>query len=138
MIILLDLNYTLVEISEEKVKPFVKQIAGERYRSWLVDLLKDQYVILVTARPAMHQAATLASIESKTGWLPQEAHFNSYGLAPPLAKERMLNGLIFPRHQGKPFFALESNPRTSFMYARHGIASAKIMPGEQWDRLPIG
>jgi hypothetical protein len=136
MIILLDLNYTLVENSEEKQRPFIKQIAAEKYRQWLVELVKQHHVILMTARPAMHKQATIASIEEKTGWLPQEAHFNSFGLAPPLAKERMLQAYVLPKHGGENFLAIESNPRTHSMYAKYGIRSVKIDLGEEWHSLP--
>ena len=136
MIILLDLNYTLVENSDDKRRPFSKQIEAEQYRRWLVELIKPHHVIMMTARPAMHQRITLASIKAKTGWMPQEAYFNVYGLAPPLAKERMLAEHVLPKHGGATFLAIESNPRTQAMYARYGIRSVKIEPGERWDILP--
>ena len=98
MIILLDLNYTLVENSDDKRRPFIKQIEAEQYRSWLVELIRPHHVIMMTARPAMHKAATLATINAKTAWLPQEAHFNVYGLSPPQAKERMLAEHVLPKH----------------------------------------
>ena len=137
MIILLDLNYTLVENSDEKYRPFAKQIEAERYRGWLVELVKPYHVILMTARPTMHEAATLASIHAKTGWLPQEAYFNAYGLTPPLAKERMLNEHVRPNHGHARYLAIESNPKTHAMYARYGIRSVKVEPGDHWRQLPI-
>lgn len=136
MIILLDLNYTLVENSDERQSPFTKQIALERYRAWLVELLKPHHVILMTARPAMYEAATLASIKAKTGWMPQEAYFNRYGVAPPLAKDRMLKEHVLPKHGQADYLAIESNPQTHAMYARHGIRSVKIEPGDEWPSLP--
>ena len=137
MIILLDLNYTLVENSDEKLKPFINQIEAERYRAWLVNLIKPHHVILMTARPKIHHAATITSIEHKTGWQPDEAYFNAYGLAPPLAKERMLKEHVLPRWENsKDFLAIESNPQTRAMYARYGIWSENIKAGEEWQRLP--
>ena len=136
MIILLDLNYTLVENSDDKRRPFSKQIEAEQYRRWLVELIRPHHVILMTARPAIHKQVTLASIGAKAAWLPQEAHFNTYGLSPPLAKERMLAEHVLPKHGGATFLAIESNPRTHAMYARYGIRSVKIEPGERWDALP--
>ncbi|MFN7185212.1 MAG: hypothetical protein ACK5WQ_09300 [Alphaproteobacteria bacterium] len=136
MILLLDLNYTLVENSDDKRRPFIKQIEAEQYRRWLVELIRPHHVIMMTARPAMHREATLASISAKTAWLPQEAHFNVYGLTPPLAKERMLAEHVLPKHGGATFLAIESNPRTHAMYSRYGIRSVKIEPGERWDALP--
>lgn len=136
MIILLDLNYTLVENSEDKYRPFSKQIEAEHYRGWLVELIRPHHVILMTARPAMHKQITLASIGAKTAWLPQEAYFNVFGLTPPIAKERMLAEHVLPKHGGATFLAIESNPKTHAMYARYGIRSVKIGPGERWDALP--
>lgn len=136
MIILLDLNYTLVENSDEKLKPFNKQIEAEQYRMWLVKLLREHHVILMTARPAQYFAATITSIEEKTGWQPDEAYFNSYGLAPPLAKERMLKEHILPKYGDVEMLAIESNPATRAMYARYGIRSVKFTPGEEWQHLP--
>ena len=136
MIILLDLNYTLVENSTEKQKPFSKQIQAERYRAWLVNLVKPQHVILMTARPAKYFAETIASIEEKTGWQPDEALFNAYGLTPPVAKERMLKEHVLPKYPNMEFLAIESNPATRAMYARYGIRSIKVEPGEEWQTLP--
>ena len=136
MIILLDLNFTLVENSDEKHKPFTKQIEAEKYRAWLVELIKPHHVILMTARPAMHQAATIASIQEKTGWQPNEALFNKYGIAPPLAKERMLNEYVLKNYGKDELLALESNPQTRAMYARYGIRSMKVEPGNEWQHLP--
>ena len=141
MIILLDLNFTLVENSDQKLRPFQKQIEAERYRGWLVELVKPHHVILMTARPALHASATLASIKAKTGWQPQESYFNRYGLAPAQAKERMLLEHVLPRHgnngHGKAsYLAIESNPRTHSMYDRYSIRSVKVEPGDMWHKLP--
>jgi len=137
MIILLDLNYTLVENSEEKLTPFTRQIQAERYRQWLVELIKPHHVIMLTARPAIHQKATLESIEQKTGWLPQESYFNVYRLAPPVAKEVMLKKYVIPKHGKTDYLAIESNPRTRAMYERHQIRSIQIEAGNEWQTLPI-
>jgi len=136
MMILLDLNYTLVENSTEKHKPFIKQIEAEQYRPWLVKLLRPHHVILMTARPATYFAPTIASIEEKTGWQPDVALFNAYGLTPPLAKERMLKEHVLPKYSEAEMLAIESNPATRAMYARYGIRSVKIEPGDEWQQLP--
>lgn len=137
MIYLLDLNHTLVGNSRTKVRPFTMQIAQEVYRDWLVELLRAEYVILMTARPAIHARQTLESIRAKTLWEPQEAYFNAHDLAPPDAKARMLAECVFPNHGSKPadFHALESNPKTRAMYARHGIQAVKVTD-TAWTRLP--
>jgi hypothetical protein len=58
MILLLDLNYTLVENSDDKRRPFIKQIEAEQYRRWLVELIRPHHVIMMTAHtpcsPAPH------------------------------------------------------------------------------------
>lgn len=139
MIILLDLNYTLVGNSEEKHSPFIRQIEHETYREWLVELVKPYHVILMTARPDKYYQDTLDSIKAKTGWQPQQAYFNEYRLPPPAAKSRMLADYVFKEHGEDPsnFFAIESNPKTRSMYANLGIASAKIENEEVWQELPI-
>ena len=69
MIILLDLNYTLVANSTEKKRPFAMQIQHEKYREWLVSLVAPYHTILMTARPEMHRQATLDSIYLRWGGL---------------------------------------------------------------------
>ncbi len=128
MIYLLDLNYTLVENSEDKASPFSKQIEGEQYRRELIGALKDKRVFLLTARPQKYREATLSSIIKKTHWAPERSFFNISGLPPPQAKERMLSQIreSFPN---EPLFGIESNPKTRAMYATHGVESA---PWEVW------
>ena len=77
-VILLDLNYTLVGNSAKNkyVNPYQKKIRNEEYREWLVNLIKDYYVILITARPDYQKMATIKSIKGKlNGWLPDEMYF---------------------------------------------------------------
>lgn len=125
MIYLLDLNYTLVSNSSVKIKPFTEQIFQEQYRTDLLEKLAGYKVLLLTARPAVHREQTLLSIEAKTGWKPDQAYFNSYGVAPPIAKDRMLRDFVFPSFgsDGSLFFSIESNPQTRAMYAKYGIKS---------------
>jgi hypothetical protein len=137
MIILLDLNYTLVENSLDKKRPFTKQIEQELYRKWLVNLVAPHHTILMTARPDMHRDQTLHSISTKTGWQPQEAHFNKYAKPPHEAKRIMLERLVFPKHGRTEYLAIESNPRTHAMYAEYNIPSIKINEDEIWKTLPI-
>ena len=131
MIVLLDLNYTLVENSEEKRRPYIEQIAGERYRRWLVELLQDYAVCLVTARPEKYRAATLASINSEMRWQPDGAFFNDLNLPPPVLKERILVDRLLPMHPAETFRALESNPRTRAMYERYNVRSMPVTRGEE-------
>lgn len=127
MIVLLDLNFTLVANSEHYREPFARRIRDERYRHWLVTAIRPHHVILITARPIRHRSVTLARILAQTGWAPNEDYFNPGPLPPPRAKERALIERIIPQH-GPPaptWLAIESNPRTAAMYARHGILSLR-------------
>ncbi len=138
MIILLDLNYTLVANSHEKHKPFALQIQHETYRNWLVSLVAPYHTILMTARPEKHRQATLDSLYFKAGWIPQQAHFNRYFKPPHIAKRIMLETLVFPEHgnNGEQYLAIESNPKTQRMYAEFGIPSIKVFENETWTTLP--
>lgn len=138
MIILLDLNYTLVANSHDKRKPFTTQIEYEQYREWLVSLVAPYHTILMTARPEKHRQLTLDSLYGKAGWIPQEAHFNRYYKPPHIAKRIMLEQLVFPKHGKNPkqYLAIESNPRTQAMYGEFGIPSIKVCEHEVWTTLP--
>ncbi len=52
-ICLLDLNYTLVsnQASTKTLRPFSRRMAAEEYRADLIEAIRGDYVILVTARP---------------------------------------------------------------------------------------
>ena len=125
MIILLDLNYTLVANSHEKLKPFARQIENERYSLDLINRIKTATVILITARPSQHKAATLKSIKDKTGWNPHAAYFNEWFLYPPACKKKILETYIFPRFgsNADAYVAIESNPATRAMYEAFGIVA---------------
>ncbi len=122
---LLDLNFTLVGNSDQKLSPFIRQIEAETYRVDLIERLRDMgaRVILVTARPADYAKATLHSIESKTGWHPDAAYFNDLNLPPPALKEAILRDRLLPHYEVADLFAVESNPRTRGVYARYGVRS---------------
>jgi hypothetical protein len=122
MIYLLDLNYTLVANSEDKRSPFAAQIVNEQYREELIAALQGSPVYLLTARPYRYESMTLKSIRDKTGWAPDRAYFNCYNLPPPAAKQAMLKEIL-QEHQPAELLAIESNPKTREMYARHGIKS---------------
>lgn len=125
MKILLDLNYTLVENSDVKIRPFTKQIEGERYSRQLLDRIKKYTIILITARPHLHRDATLKSIQDKLDWQPDAAFFNEHNLPPPTSKRRVLEEHIFPQFGKDPkgYVAIESNPQTRAMYASFGIVA---------------
>jgi hypothetical protein len=132
----LDLNYTFVENQAETAKlggeDFGRRLEFERYRRWLLDLVRDGHVILITARPEKYRERTLARIDSLLGWKPDEAYFNEHDLMPAVCKQQVLLTRIFPRYgrpsDGTRYFAVESNPRTAFMYAGYGIPALRV-----WD-----
>lgn len=134
-IILLDLNYTLVSNSRENrfKRPFQNKIKNEEYQSWLVDLIRDEYVILITARPDYQKELSLENISRKlAGWKPHEAYFNELDQRPPSCKERILNEYIFPMlGEDAPYFALESNPQTKRMYKKYNIPSVSVVHDRQ-------
>lgn len=146
MIILLDLNYTLALNSDDRKAmlgadygAFVDKV--ERYRAWLVELVRQHHVILMTARPDRWQERTLVRIMAETGWQPNEAHFNDMGtnVAPPRLKHALLQRKVIPIH-GKPdgqYLALESNAATRRMYEAQAIqAEAVPRDGTTWTELP--
>jgi hypothetical protein len=125
-IILLDLNYTLVANNPPRgtTSPrMAKRLEEERYRQWLVELVRPHTVILVTARPDRWKEATLDRIEQETGWRPDHACFAPRGWwNPPAIKDYLLKKEIFPVHgDDARYIAIESNPRTREIYARFGI-----------------
>lgn len=128
-IILLDLNYTLVgnSVENKMTRPWTRKIRKESYREWLLDLVRDEYVILITARPEYQKDLTLDNIEKVLNWQPQEAYFNEIDQRPPACKERILSKYIFPKHgEDANYFAIESNPQTKRMYGGYDIPSVSV------------
>lgn len=127
-ICLLDLNYTLVgnQASTKTLWPFSRRMDAEEYRTDLIEAIRGDYVILIMARPDRQQVETLANIQSKTGWQPQEWYFNDIDAWPPAFKKSALQRFIFPKHgkDGGLYYAVESNPRTRAMYAKFGIVAS--------------
>lgn len=132
IIVLLDLNYTLVANSHRKRSPFDKQIEGEQYRRWLLKLLgPEHFVLLVTARPKKYEAHTLASLWEKEGWKPAASYFNDGRYRPAQFKERVVKYLLAERSlqqwiDNGRVVAIESNPNTRQMYATYGIPCMQI------------
>ena len=124
-ICLLDLNYTLVRNQKETrlLRPFTRRMEAEEYRLDLIEAVRDDYVIIITARPDHQMLQTMENIKRKTGWQPQEWYFNDIDADPPAFKKSALQRFVFPRHgqRGALYYAVESNPRTRAMYARFGI-----------------
>lgn len=84
-ICLLDLNYTLVgnQATTRMLRPFSRRMEAEEYRADLIEAIKDDYVIIVTARPDYQMKQTMENIKRKTGWQPQEWYFNDINGEPP-------------------------------------------------------
>ena len=126
-ICLLDLNYTLVknQATTRALRPFSRRMEAEEYRMDLLEAIKDDYVIIITARPDYQAKQTLENIKRKTGWQPQEWYFNDINGEPPVFKESALQRFIFPKHgqDSSQFYAVESNPKTRSMYSKYGIAA---------------
>ena len=73
-ICLLDLNYTLVsnQMDTRMLRPFSKRMEGEEYRMDLIDAIRDDYVIIITARPDYQRVQTMQNSKGlsslSTGW----------------------------------------------------------------------
>ena len=125
-ICLLDLNYTLVknQMETRMLRPFARRMEAEEYRTDLIEAIRGDHVIIITARPDYQMRQTMENIRRKTGWAPAEAYFNDINADPPTFKESALRRFIVLLH-GKDgaatFYAVESNPKTRTMYARYGI-----------------
>ena len=115
-IILLDLNYTLVSNQAETrlLRPFSARMEAEEYRTELLEQIKNDYVIIITARPESQKKETMLNLFRKTGWQPQEAYFNDLNVDPPVIKESILQRFVSPKHGEEPdqYLALESNLKT--------------------------
>lgn len=144
LIILLDLNYTLVANSELKKRsraPYPNKILQETYRLDLIDLIKGHTVLLCTVRKEVYRDITLRTIARKcAGWQPHEAYFNpTDSWHGDIVKAEYLETLIFPKW-GKPdkqrYYAIESATRTRGMYKRFGIPSDPAGKQMTWARLP--
>lgn len=127
-IALLDLNFTLVENSLDKKKqrgPYDSKIALETYRQWLVELLREQTVLLCTVRHERFQAQTLERVRILTGWQPNECYFNpTDDYRGYVVKKVYLEQHIFPKYgtpEVQPYVGIESAAQTRAMYKKFGI-----------------
>lgn len=125
-IILLDLNATLVENTEVHTLPRTYNVHLEKYRRWLIDLIKPHYVILLTARPERYKAETLERLHEVENWQPNEAYFSDGSMKAPDIKNDFLEKHIFPKFgrqddKSEKYMAIESNSATTAIYRSHGI-----------------
>ena len=122
-IILLDLNYTLISNSKEIWNyPLEKKIKSQKYELDLIELIKDNYVILITASPYKRSHKILRDIKEKTGFEPDESYWN-FGGQPPQIKKFWMENEVIPLHGDDmdKYLAIESNPATRRMYEILGI-----------------
>lgn len=122
-IILLDLNYTLIANSYEiRNMPLDYKIKNQEYEQALINLIKDNYVILITASPYKRSHKILRDIREKTSFVPDESYWN-FGAQPPEVKKYWMENEVIPRHgeDVSKYLAIESNPKTRDMYAKLGI-----------------
>ena len=122
-IILLDLNYTLISNSWAiRYDKLPQKIFNRKYEHELVELIKDNYVILITASPYYTSFDSLKHIEDNTDLKIKESYWN-FGKRPPELKRYWLEKAVLPTHGSDPskYLAIESNPKTREMYAEFGI-----------------
>ncbi len=122
-IILLDLNYTLIANSWQiRYDKLPQKIFNRKYEHELVELINDNYVILITASPYYTSYDSLRHIEENTDLKIEESYWN-FGKRPHELKRYWLEKAVLPTHGRDPsrYLAIESNPRTRKMYEEFGI-----------------
>ena len=122
-IILLDLNYTLIKNSKDiRLLPLDEKIKNQEYETELIELIKDNYVILITASPYKRSHKILRDIEEKTGFKSDESYWN-FNRQPPVLKRYWMVEEVIPRHgdDSSKYLAIESNPATRRMYKKLGV-----------------
>ena len=122
-IILLDLNYTLISNSWKiRYDKYPKKILNRQYEEELVNKIKDNHVILITASPYYTSFDSLKHIEENTDLKIAESYWN-FGKRPPELKEYWLKKAVPPTYGDDPskYLAIESNKDTREMYAGFGI-----------------
>ena len=122
-IILLDLNYTLIANSWQiRYDRLPQKIYNRKYEERLVELIKDNYIILITASPYYTSFDSLKHIEENTDLKIAESYWN-FGKRPHELKKYWLEKAVLPTHGNNPdkYLAIESNPKTREMYEKFGI-----------------
>ena len=119
----MDLNYTLISNSWKiRHDELPQKIFNRQYEHELVNKIKDNYVILITASPYETSFDSLKHIEENTDLKIFESYWN-FGKRPHELKEYWLEKAVFTTHGDDPskYLAIESNKDTREMYARFGI-----------------
>ena len=88
----------------------------------LIDLIKENYVILITASPYRCSHMILRDLKEKTGFEPNESYWN-FNRQPPVLKKYWIENEVLPMHgvNTDQYLAIESNPETRRMYEKLGI-----------------
>ena len=144
-IVLMDLNVALSSnfgsMYQYGFEDFIKN--HEKYRQWMVELLRPEFVVLITARNIKWALPTLKRIADETEWQPDVALFNDTGYdgadAPRIKEHQMLNH-VFKNYGDDPsiYHAIDSNSGTRAMYRRLGIASVHdAQRTGRWRELPF-
>lgn len=144
-IVLMDLNVALSSnfgsMYQYGFEDFVKN--HEKYRQWMVELLRPEFVILITARNIKWAIPTLKRIADETQWQPNVALFNDTGYdgqdAPKIKEHQMLNH-VFESYGTDPsiYHAIDSNSGTRAMYRRLGLTSVHDAARRgRWTKLPF-
>ena len=122
-IILLDLNYTLISNSRAiRYEKLPGKITKREYEHELIDLIKDNYVILITASPYYTSYDSLRHIRQNTDLKIRESYWN-FGKRPHELKRYWLEKAVLTEHGNNPdkYLAIESNPKTRKMYEEFKI-----------------
>jgi hypothetical protein len=142
-IILMDLNVALSENFRDMTRYSMSEFVNfvERYRDWMVELLRHEYTVIMTARSERWAKPTLSRIYRQTGWRPQEAWFNDTNLSGSEAhriKRHLLQTYVYPIHgrAKSRYLAIESNNRTREMYRRENIRAIDCEREGQWEAIP--
>ena len=142
MTILLDLNSTLSSNFREVYdsKSYTYDVSKEKYRLWLVNLIKEHNVILITARDDSYEKRTIDFIKAQTGWLPQKWFFKTKQHRFKKAHEWKEIALlsIYGNNIPKDIMALESNAETRKMFNKYGIYAVRVDDEDEykWSKLP--
>lgn len=143
--ILLDLNYTLVENSDER-KRYLRNYADwlnvETYKPWLVEgcvawQAQGHKVLLVTARPQKWERTTLGNL-AHLGFFPDRSFFlppDCYE-PPHKYKSAILAELLLQNPNTHNYIGLESNRATRRVYRRHGIRCTPVPQNGPCDTNP--
>ena len=74
-----------------------RKLNPQKYEKDLIELIKDNYVILITASPYKRSYKILRDIKEKTGFVPDESYWN-FGGQPPEVKKYWMENEIIPQH----------------------------------------